>query len=310
MNPPRVCRRLLCSALLAAPTFAWAGPVVEFKQTQPVVREVPLDIFRAEVTQTFQSDFQRGHGYKPDEKSNNNTNTWHYELELAHRMRLEGNWYLKLGVSASRYDFGNNRSLAPNTLNGYAGVIALEYFTDDGERAFFVESKPGVYFAHELKTQDFDVPTNIALAYPIMPGKVFLIGGVTVGILREYPVLPIGGVLWHINDKWDLRAYLPDPKLVYKISDKVEVWGGGEFVGGAFMNDSRTDQRALALNNTPVEYYEIRGGFGMRVAAWNHVNIDFAGGWAFVRKFDFYRADITQSTNGAPYLRLEGTYEF
>lgn len=300
--------RLLAGVLLAGPEFAWGGPI-EFKQTAPTVREVPLEVFSAEVTQTFQSDFKHGHGFKPDEKSNNNTNTWRYEIELAKRVRLDEHWYLKMGISATRYDFGNNRSLAPNTLQGYAGVIALEYFTDDGERGFFIESKPGLYYAHDLKVADIDVPTNIAVAYPVAP-KVDLIGGVTIGILREYPVLPIGGVLWHIDDHWDLRAYVPEPKLVYKFSDKLEVWGGGEFVGGAFTNDSRTDQRALALNGTPVDYYELRAGVGMHLAEWKGVGIDFAGGWAFVRKFDFYRANITQSTNGAPYLRLAGTWEF
>ncbi|MEA3188186.1 MAG: hypothetical protein QOD99_2016, partial [Chthoniobacter sp.] len=227
-----------------------------------------------------------------------------------HRVPINGGWYLRLGVYVTRYDFGNNRSVAPNTLNGFAGVVALDYFTADGERAFFIESKPGVYIAHDLDTGAFDAPTNIVMAYPLVEGKFYLIGGVTIGILREYPVLPIGGVLWHISDKWDLRAYLPEPKLVYKYSDRLELWGGGELTGGAFRNDSRVDERAKSLNGTPVEYYEIRGGGGFRYYVSDRFTIDFAAGWAFVRKFDFYRANVTQETDGAPYVKLAGIVEF
>src|SRR5439155_4849818 len=112
------------ASLFAGSTFA--GPAVAFKQSQPVVRDIPLDEMRAEVTQTFQSDFKRGHGFDPNEKSNNNTNTWHFEFEYDHRVSLNESWYLRLGLDVNRYDFGNNRSVAPNSLQSYAAVIALE----------------------------------------------------------------------------------------------------------------------------------------------------------------------------------------
>jgi hypothetical protein len=308
-TPTRALRSLLASFLAMSAASAFAGPTIEFKQSIPQLRDIPLDTARIDVEQTFQSDFKGGHGFNPNEKSNNNTNTWHYEVQFDRRIPLNDEWYLRLGVYGTRYDFGNNRSVAPNTLNGYAGVIALDFFNAEGERGFYIESRPGMYFAHDLDSGAFDAPTDVVLAYPLS-NKVYLIGGVTVGLLREYPVLPIGGVLWHINDKWDLRAYLPEPKLVYKISDKLEVWGGGEFTGGAFRNDTRSDIGAKELSGTPVEYYEIRGGGGLRLAAWQHFTVDFAAGWTFVRKFDFYRADVTQETNGAPYVKLVGTFEF
>ncbi|SRR5581483_9761309 len=302
--------RPLGIAALLFTTSLFAGPAIEFKQSQPSVREVPLNIVRLEVTQTFQSDFKHHRGDDPNQQGNNNTNTWNYEFEASRRVRLTGNWYLRLGIDVARWDFGDNRSLAPNTLNADAALIALEYFTDEGERGFFIESRPGVYFAHDFARGAFDMPTNLALAYPLVPGKFYLIGGVTVGLLREYPVLPLAGVLWHIDSKWDLRAYLPEPKLVYKASDTLEIWGGGEIAGGAFRNDSRSDEAGKRLSGTPVEYYEIRAGAGVNWLPRENFSIDFAAGWTFVRKFDFYRADVTQETQGAPYVKLAGDFAF
>lgn len=286
-----------------------AGPAVEFKYSQPTLRSIPINTLRTQLDQTFQSEFKANRGRSQNERSNDNTNTWHYNVELTHRIPLNDHWYFKLGIEWNRYDFGNNRSLAPNTLSSYAAVLALEYWVDQ-ELGFFMETKPGLYIAHRVRSDSIDAPTNIVFAYPLVNHKLYLIGGVTMALLREYPVLPIGGILWHINDQWDLRAYLPEPKLVYKPAENWEVWGGGEIYGGAFRNDDRSDERALRLNHTPVEYYELRGGGGVRYSGWKHVTLDLNAGYAFVRKFDFYRADFVQETQGAPYFRLAATLDF
>src|SRR5947208_6752 len=105
----RVFRKFLLGLVAAAPCIALAGPI-EFKQPKPEVRAVPIDTLRVDVEQTFQSDFKGGHGFDPHENSNNNTNTWHEEIEYNHRIPLRDGWYLRVGLYASRYDFGNNRS--------------------------------------------------------------------------------------------------------------------------------------------------------------------------------------------------------
>lgn len=295
------------SSLLAKSLLA--GPAVDFKQSEVTLRDIPINVLHTQLDQTFQSEYKANRGRSQNERSNDNTNTWHYDVELTHRIPLGGHWYFKLGIEWNRFDFGNNRSLAPNTLSSYAAVLAVEYWVGQ-DLGFFIETKPGVYIAHRVRTDSIDAPTNIVFAYPLVSQKVYLIGGVTMAMLRQYPVLPIGGVLWHISDQWDLRAYLPEPKLVYKPAENWEVWCGGEIYGGAFRNDDRSDERALKLDHTPVEYYELRGGGGVQYAGWKQVTLEMTAGYAFVRKFDFYRADFVQQTQGAPYLRLAATMNF
>jgi len=284
---------------------------VSFKETAPAMRdEVPADEINLKLEQTFQSDFEQGHGYSEKHPGdNNNTNTWHYEVEAARRVELTDHWYLKLGIDWERFDFGDNRSLAPNTLQSYAAVIALEYW-QHGQIGFFIESKPGLYFAHELSGDAFDAPTNVALAYPIVDDTFYIIGGITASRFREYPVLPIGGVLWHINEKWDLRAYLPEPKLVYKTSEHLELWGGGEIAGSQFRNDSFVGVQS-SVSKQPVEYYELRAGGGLYWTGWKWLRLEFAAGYAFERKFVFYDTNVPdQETKGAPYVKLQGVWQF
>ena len=310
---------LSMTALLAISTTLRAGteetPAKQVILTQPEETTVPLNIINTTVNQTFQSNFERHHGRDPkantvrELRSNNNTNTWSYEVELARRVPLTKNndWFLRLGVDVNRYDFGDNRSLAPNTLQSYAAEIGLEYFRK-GQLGFFILSKPGLYFSHNINTGGFDFPTTIALAYPVVDGKFYIIGGVYTSMLTEYPVLPVGGVLWHINDQWDLQAYLPRPRIVYKASKKLDLFAGGEVVGGAFVMDSNNSQPKIS--RTTVEYYELRVGAGFAYHPSKAVTIDLSGGYALERKWDFTRVNEYAATRPAPYTTLRVNFEF
>lgn len=288
-----------------------ATPITKFgekpQQDSDGTTTVPRDVFFTEINQTFQSNFKNGHGYDAAHKNNNNTNTWSYKVEAARRIPLTHNedWFLRIGVEADRYDFGDNRSITPNTLQSYAAEIGVEYFRG-GQLGFFATTKPGVYFSHELRGNDFDSPTVIALAYPIVDGKFYVIGGIYASILSEYPVLPVGGFLWHISEKWDLQAYTPRPRLVYKATDRLQLWGGGDIIGGSFVTDRNDHPK---VSGTTVDYYELRAGVGFNYK-WNKVNIEFGGGYALVRKWDFYRADIYTATQPAPYITLRVSTEF
>jgi len=266
----------------------------------------PPNSFKAEVSQIFQSNFKRGHGYDPHQKDNNGTNTWAYSIEATHAFALSDSLALKLGLALRRFDFGDNRSFAPNTLQNYGAIVGLEYKTANG-LGFCLDSRPGLYFSHDLNGNSFDSPTTLTLSYPLMEGQMVLVGGMRASILSGYPVLPVGGILWHINNAWDLQAVVPKPRLVYKANDKLELYGGGELVGGSFRVDSSDHQN---LNGTTVDYYEVRTGAGVSYQPWTLGTLDFGAGYALIRKFDFHRADETASTQPAPYVQMQFSGQF
>ena len=192
-------------------------------------------------------------------------------------------------------------------MQSASGVLSLEYLVND-RTAFLIETRPGVYFERNVNSGSFDSPTNIAAVIPLSGDKVYLVAGVTVSALARYPVFPIGGLLWHINDRWDLRAYLPDPRLVYEVSDNLELYAGGELAGGAYKTDNRPIEPEK-LSGATITYDEVRAGGGV---TWKvkPLTFDLAGGYTVQSEFDYSRAGESFDTHPAPYIRLTARVDF
>ena len=308
--------RFLTPLIVAAlPLAAFAGTATistsgKDKAVQPVeCVQDPLDTVIATTDYGFPQDLKRGSG---------NLEVEHNNFEIDRRIPLNiltwpnvqcGQWFLRLGADYERFDFSiHNETRLPNTLQSVSGVVALEYLVND-QTAFLIESRPGVYFQHKVNSGSFDAPTNIAGVYPIFGGdKFYLVAGVAVSGLARYPVFPIGGILWHISDKWDLRAYLPDPRLVYQFSNTVELWVGGELVGGAYKTDNR-GVTPVKLSGGVITYDEARAGAGFTWKA-KPLTIDFGAGYTVQSEFDYSRAGESFDTHPAPYVRLTARLDF
>jgi hypothetical protein len=257
----------------------------------------------------FHQDLKRGSG---------NLEVEHNNFEFDERIPIGflpvpkqpcGQWFLRLGADYERFDFSiHNETRLPDTLQSAAGVVALEYLVGD-KTAFMIEARPGVYFQQKVNSGAFDVPTNIVAVLPFFNSdKLYVVGGVTVSGLSRYPVLPIGGILWHIADKWDLRAYLPDPRLVYEVSDNLELYTGAELAGGAYRVDNRQVD-PVKLSGAVLTYDEIRTGAGV---TWKlkPLTVEFAAGYTVQSEFDYSRAGASFDTHPAPYVRLTARLDF
>ena len=308
--------RALTSLLLAAalPVAAFAGTETASTPAKETVTPVPcVPAARTTVILTtdygFHQDLKRGSG---------NLEVEHNNFEFGERIPLSflswpnvqcGDWFLRLGADYERFDFSiHNETRLPDTLQSASGVIALEYLVND-QTAFLLETRPGVYFQQKATSGSFDSPTNAAAVIPWFGSdKFYIIAGVTVSGLSRYPVFPIGGILWHISDKWDLRAYLPDPRLVYQASDTLEFYTGAELDGGAYKTDNRTVNPAK-ISGAPVTYDEVRAGAGITWKA-KPFTFDFAAGYTIQSEFDYSRAGESFETHPAPYIRLTARLDF
>lgn len=301
--PAPFVRAFIAAALATTP--ALAGSAKEFKRYQeqaPAAPEIATDVLQVESSYVGSSDFRRGDGDLGSQ------DVVQASLRYDHRMPLNGPWYLKLGVLYERFDFGSSGAPVPNHLQAAAGVISLEYFEGD-KVGFFIQSAPGVYFQNDISTGAFDAPTTIALAYPIFGGdRFYLVGGVSMSLLSEYPFLPIVGALWHISPEWELRAYLPRPRLIFKPGETLHFWAGGELTGGSFRTDSGV--KPGELSEAVVTYYETRAGAGVTWKPCPTATVDLGAGWAFQRNFSFHRADEDYRLEGAPYVRVSVTTQF
>jgi hypothetical protein len=279
------------------------------KAVQPVeCVQDPLTSIIATTDYGFHQDLKRGSG---------NLEVEHNNFELDQRIPLNfltwpnvqcGQWFLSIGADYERFDFSiHNETRLPDTLQSASGVLALEYLVND-KTALIIETRPGVYFQQKVNSGSFDSPTNIAAVIPISSDKVYLVAGVTVSALARYPVFPIGGLLWHINDKWDLRAYLPDPRLVYMVSDNLEFYAGGELDGGGYKTDNRP-VNPVKISGGIITYDEVRAGAGVTWKA-KPLTFDLAAGYTVQSEFDYSRAGESFDTHPAPYVRLTARLDF
>ena len=253
--------------------------------------------------------------------SNGKQDALHNSIELGQRIPLGGfaggwpnaecgNWFFRLGAAYNRFDFDTeNEARLPDTLQSIAGVVALEYLVK-GDTAVFIESRPGVYFQHDINAGTFDAPTTLAAAFPVFGGdRFYLVVGASGSLLWSYHVLPFIGAIWHINDQWDLRAVLPEPRLTYKVTDKLHIYAGGEIVGGGYKTDRRYLQKDRNLSGAVLTYTDVRAGLGITYEC-KPFSVDLGAGESLYREFDYSRAGQVFSSEPSPFVKLTVKAEF
>jgi len=292
---------LACSAFLVAPHVR-AGTEVDDKtavaSSQTTTEAVPLDLFKIEQAYIFESDLNHGGSLgKQDEI--------HEEFEYGHRIQLRGNAYLHLGVSYERFDFGSTNAPVPNHLQSLAGVVGIDIMHGSDVGAF-IEFRPGFYTQNDFGISSFDVPITLGRIFVVQPDKLYLFGGAYASFLRGgYPVIPLGGVIWIASDKVRLMGVVPDPKLIYSPTDKLDLWLGGEIVGGAYRTDRNDGIRPSKLNGTQVDFTDYRTGVGLSYEFVKNCTVDLAGGYSIQRHFAFHRAGENYRSDPSPYLSLQ-----
>lgn len=286
---------------------ALAGTVIESKEVKET-KECPPDgrlVVDLRGSYVGRSDFERGHDASGDAAWGN--------FRLGYRIPFEGpalggydcsQWYFRVGADYTRFTFDHSGGLPlPNTLQSISAVVAVEYLVH-GRTAFLLEAFPGAYFEQDITGDSFNIPVRIATVFKLGEG-VYAVAGATYDGFRDIPVFPIVGVRWDINEHWALSLIPPDPRLIYSPNEQWEFWVGGEIMGGGFKTDGRDIERKRSLNGTPVSYSEYRAGAGF---TYNQPNwsLEVGAGYAFQRKFDYYRAEEGYETDdGAPFVRVE-----
>ena len=293
-------RLLACFCLSLVASLAWGGvpdskAVVTTEQT--TTEEVPLDLFTIQSGYVFESDLNHGGSLgKQDEIQN--------EIEYGHRIKLDGNFYVHVGFSYDRYDFGSTAGPVPNHLQAMAAVIGVDYMHGRDVGAFF-QVRPGFYTQNDIGIESFDAPILLGRIFVLQPDRLYLLGGAYASFLRGgFPVLPLVGVIWIPNDHWRLMGVLPDPKLIYSPTKNLDFYLGASLVGGSFRTDRNNDIEPRKLNGTQVDFSDYRAGIGMTYSLNKQVALDLAAGLSIQRQFDFSRAGETYRTDPSPYVRV------
>jgi hypothetical protein len=304
-------KNLLCLlaffCLFPAARPAWAGTEANDKAVvatnQSTTETVPLDLFKIESAYVFESDLNHGGSFGKQGMIQN-------EIEYGHRIQLRGNWYAQLGFSYDRYDFGSTSAPVPNHLQSIAAVVGIDYM-HGADVGAFLQLRPGFYFQNDIGISSFDIPITAGRIFVVEDKKFYIFLGAYAAFLRSgFPVLPLAGVIWIPNDQLRLMGLLPEPKLIYSPMKKLDLWVGGELVGGSFRTDRNDDIRPKKLNGTQVDFADYRAGVGLTYKMSENVSVDVGAGVSISRQFDFGRAGETYRTDPSPYVRLQMSAAF
>lgn len=262
-----------------------------------------IDIVRFDSAYVFESSLEDGGGYGDQDALQT-------VLEYSHRFHLSGNLYVRAGLAYERFDFGNTSAPVPVHLQSMAALIGVDYMHGSDVGAF-IQLRPGFYTEEHLGIASFDIPITLGRVFVLQEDRLFLFVGATAAFLRgEYPVLPIAGLVWRPNDRWNLYAVLPEPRIVYSPNKSVDLWVGGQLVGSSFRTDHHDNIEPRKLSGTQVDYTEYRAGLGVDMHCGSAVSLGVSGGYVFQRRFNFERAGEEFTADPAPYVRIALKGEF
>ena len=301
----------LTTALLALLAFA-ATPLAFGQEAVRELRRVadagetgttPVDLFRVESSYVFESDFDDDIDYGEQDALQS-------AIEYSHRFHLTGKFYLRAGFAYNRFDFGESTAPVPDQLFSIAGLVGIDYMVGK-ETGAFLHFRPGFYTEDDLDSASFDVPMTGGRVFVLQPDRLFVFVGATAAFLRgSFPVLPIAGIIWKPNEQWSFFGMLPEPRITYSPMKEINLFVGGQLVGGSFRTDRDDTIRPQRLSGAQVDYSEYRAGAGVEVRCADAVSLIASGGYAFRRSFDFERADREWKTDPAPYVRVALKAEF
>jgi hypothetical protein len=118
------------------------------------------------------------------------------------------------------------------------------------------------------------------------------------------------GVIWIQSEHLRLMALAPEPKLIYSPTKKLDLWIGGELVGGSFRTDGNDDIQPHKLSGTQVDFADYRVGVGLTYDISKQMTLDIGAGCSIEREFHFARAGETYRTDPSPYVRVQLTAAF
>ena len=182
------------------------------------------------------------------------------EIEAAHRFHLTGNFHLRLGLAYNRFDFGSTAAPVPDHLQSMAGVIGVDYMRGPYVGAF-LHMRPGFYTEDHFDGSSFDVPMSFGRIFVLQEDKLYVLAGATSSFLRgKLPVLPLLGLIWLPSPNLRVMGVVPDPRIIYSPMKNLELWVGGELVGGSFRTDHDDEIVPRKLSGTQVDYSDYRVG--------------------------------------------------
>lgn len=215
-------------------------------------------------------------------------------FEAVMSTHLDEDILFRAGAGWERHSFGiGGHAPLPEQLQS-ANLILGADVDISTEWMMRMEIQPGVY-SDWLNVGSDDLNCPLIIGFSWLPDKdLQWFFGVSFDIRRDIPVMPGIGLRWKFADRWTLMALPPNPRIEFDLNEHLTFFGGADLHYGTYhVNDVRGLVRSVDLDDSIVDYTEIRGGVGLKWKVARSVDLQLQGGSMLYREFDFHGHDIT-----------------
>lgn len=130
----------------------------------------------------------------------------------------------------------------------------------------------------------------------------------------EFPVIPIGGLIWKISEEWQLNATVPRASLVYAPGRNWEFFASGRLITSQFRTDGdfvvAVNNRTRDLGDDWLSYIDIQVGGGIAYKIAEAARISVETGASLFRRFDYQDADFQIDGDPSPYVSAQFRFSF
>jgi hypothetical protein len=225
------------------------------------------------------------------------------DLKYVLSPQLTKDLLLRVGAEWQRFSFGApDHAPIPDTLQQVSAVLGFDYQFAE-QWLLRMETQPGLYSdSSDIRWDAVDAPVVLGAAY-LRDADLQWFFGLRLDARSQYPVMPAASVRWKFSDEWTLNFVLPNPRIEYDASDRLQFFGGASLDSGTFRVDNNfgSSHGQPELNNAVVDYLEICLGVGCSWKIRPNVTIGFGAGYMPYRSFDFFGRDIEFRSHNAPY---------
>lgn len=212
----------------------------------------------------------------------------------------------RIGAEWERIGFGlPGAAPLPNTLHSVHLHLGNTWWIGD-KTALQFEVDPGLYSDFEdIDFGDLNYPVSARMVYA-QNQRLQWVFALISNPKSELAFVGGIGARWRFADDWMLDFILPKPQVRWNFSEKLSLFAGGEFKGGAYRvaEDFGTQRGVARLNDSDITYREARvgGGFKWQFNQKIHALVD--GGWLIDRRFSYEDKNLQLNGDGAPYFQI------
>jgi len=139
-----------------------------------------------------------------------------------------------------------------------------------------------------------------------------LMFGFMVAPDSDISVLPMAGADWRINQRWELRAMFPQPRIIYAPGEHWNYYFGANLLGATYRSSDTlgTSIGRTQYNDALATYRDIRVGVGVGYNLNKVLRAEAEAGYSVSREINYKDASETVKFDPAPYVRLGLNFGF